>query len=116
MDITENFRQNLRNELDYQGLTVKELAAKTGIAKATLDCYLGARANLPLADSAVKIAQALGSTVEYLVTGQNFEKNIALRTFSLDIRLLIDIYEQLDKVNRDMLLEIAKVFRKKAVL
>jgi transcriptional regulator with XRE-family HTH domain len=122
MAVTENFRQNLRSELDYQGLTVKELSAKTGIVKATLDCYLGARANMPLADAAVKIARALGSTVEYLITGQdsgknktskNLSPNERLKVFSPDLRLIINIYEQLDKADREKLLEIAKVFKKK---
>jgi transcriptional regulator with XRE-family HTH domain len=63
------FRENLRDELDYQNLTVKELSARTAIPKSTLDCYLGARANLPTLDAAVKIATALGVTVEYLATG-----------------------------------------------
>ena len=35
-----NFSENLRKELDYQGLLVKELSAKTDIPVATLDCYL----------------------------------------------------------------------------
>ena len=43
-----NFKSNLRTELDYQGLTVKELSAKTGIPKGNLDCYLGVRASMPL--------------------------------------------------------------------
>jgi transcriptional regulator with XRE-family HTH domain len=63
------FKKNLRNELDYQDLTVKELGARAAIPKATLDCYLGMRASMPPADVAVRIASALGVTVEYLVTG-----------------------------------------------
>ena len=63
------FRENLRLELDYLGLTVKELSVKTGIAKGTLDCYLGARASMPPADIAVKIAAVLKVSVEYLITG-----------------------------------------------
>ena len=39
-----SFRENLRSELDFQGLTVKELSAKTGIIKEALDNYLGVRA------------------------------------------------------------------------
>ena len=35
-----SFRENLRNELDFQGLTVKELSAKTGIVKGTLDIVI----------------------------------------------------------------------------
>ncbi|GHV19844.1 transcriptional regulator [Spirochaetia bacterium] len=65
-----NFKANLRNELDYQNLTVKELSTRTSISKNTLDCYLGIRETMPPADVAVKIADALGVTVEYLVTGR----------------------------------------------
>jgi transcriptional regulator with XRE-family HTH domain len=64
-----DFKKNLRTELDYQDLTVKELGARTAIPKATLDCYLGMRTSMPPADVAVRIATALGVTVEYLVTG-----------------------------------------------
>ncbi len=67
----KSFRENLRNELDFQGLTVKELSAKTNIIKGTLDNYLGARASIPPADIAVKIAEALNVSVEYLVTGKD---------------------------------------------
>ncbi|MCQ2596160.1 MAG: helix-turn-helix domain-containing protein [Treponemataceae bacterium] len=72
----KDFRHNLRDELDFQCLTVKELSAKTGIAKSTLDCYLGARATMPPADIAVRIARALNVSVEFLVTGneRNAEK------------------------------------------
>ena len=66
-----SFRENLRSELDFQGLTVKELSARTGIIKGTLDNYLGARASIPPADIAVKIADALNVSVEYLVTGRD---------------------------------------------
>ena len=67
----KSFRENLRNELDFQGLTVKELSAKTNIIKGTLDNYLGVRASIPPADIAVKIAEALNVSVEYLVTGKD---------------------------------------------
>lgn len=66
-----SFRENLRNELDFQGLTVKELSAKTGIVKGTLDNYLGIRASIPPADIAVKIAKVLNVTVEYLICGED---------------------------------------------
>jgi transcriptional regulator with XRE-family HTH domain len=68
--MASNFRENLRNELDFQGLIVKELSAKTGIPVATLDCYLKTQSTEPSAENAVKIAQALEVSVEYLVTGK----------------------------------------------
>ena len=66
-----NFRENLRKELDYQGIIVKELSAKTGIPVATLDCYLGTRATVPSVEAAVKIAKALQVSVEYLFNGES---------------------------------------------
>jgi len=74
--MSNKFRENLRNELNYQGVTVKELSAKTGIPIATLDCYLGAKATVPSADAAVKIAQSLKVSVEYLFIGE--DKNLAI--------------------------------------
>jgi transcriptional regulator with XRE-family HTH domain len=65
-----NFKENLRKELDFQGLIVKELSAKTGIPVATLDCYLKTHSAEPSAENAVKIARALEVSVEYLVTGK----------------------------------------------
>lgn len=60
----KSFKENLREELDFQGLTVKELSFKTGIIKGSLDNYLSSRSSIPPADIAVKIAQALNVTVE----------------------------------------------------
>ena len=77
----KSFRENLRNELDFQGLTVKELSAKTNIIKGTLDNYLGVRASIPPADIAVKIAEALNVSVEYLVTGKDKKKKKNSTTF-----------------------------------
>jgi len=68
--MSDNFRENLRSELDYQGLTVKELSKKTGVPKTSLECYLRTKSNMPAADVAVKIARVLDVSVEYLVTGE----------------------------------------------
>ena len=77
------FRDNLKNELNFSGMLVKELAAVSGIQKRALDSYLlQENASMPPADTAVKIAQALGVTVEYLVTGEE-------TTLPNDIRLII---------------------------
>jgi len=92
----DDFKTNLRAELDYHGLTVKELSTKTGIAKGTLDCYLGARASMPPADIAVKIADALGVTVEYLVTVQENKKQEKLLDHNIRsiIQILVDLCEK----------------------
>ena len=65
-----NFRENLRSELNFQGVAIKELSARTGIPIATLDCYLGTRATVPSVEAAFKIAQALRVSIESLIIGE----------------------------------------------
>ena len=91
----KSFKDNLRDELNYQDMTVKELSLKTGIPKPTLSCYLSARKTMPPADIAVRIAQALNVSVEYLVTGndsrqflENAETSNSLRLAMRDLKLL----------------------------
>jgi len=103
------FRTNLRDELDYLDLTVKELSAKTGIAKGTLNCYLGARASMPPADIAVKIANALGVTVEYLVTGKETQKKDKL--LEHNIRSIIQTLTELNEKNIETLLGLSKILK-----
>ena len=69
-----SFKENLKSELEYQGLQVKELAAKCGISRNTLANYLTGHNSLPTADKAVKIAAALDVSVEFLVEGFSDEK------------------------------------------
>ena len=51
-------------------MRVKELAERTGISKRAIDHYLAEKFTEPTAETAVKIAQVLGVSVEYLVTGK----------------------------------------------
>lgn len=69
------FRENLKAELEYQGILVKELAEKSGISKKTIDHYLISNPREPLVSNAVAIAKALNVSVEYLVTGNLKKKN-----------------------------------------
>ncbi|MCL1931014.1 MAG: helix-turn-helix domain-containing protein [Treponema sp.] len=104
-----DFKTNLRAELDYRGLTVKELSAKTGIPKGTLDCYLGARASMPPADIAAKIANALEVTVEYLVTGQEIKKQDKL--LDHNIRSINQILLELNEKDIKTILGLAKILK-----
>lgn len=93
------FRKNLRSELDYQLLTVKELSAKTGIPKPTLDCYLGTRASMPPVDIAVKLAKVLDVSVEYLVTGQESRQGQAFAPYR-------ELIAELSKLSEESRLEL----------
>ena len=67
--IMESFSERLRKELDYAAITQKELAERAGIKKRALDMYVGSQKSMPAADIALKIAHALGVSVEYLISG-----------------------------------------------
>ena len=62
------FWNNVKNLLDISNLTQKELSALTDINLGTLKNQI-CRNVIPDAIEAVKIAKALNTTVEYLVTG-----------------------------------------------
>jgi len=98
------FNENLKGELEYRSMPVKELAQKTGIPKQTLDKYLLSNGSMPPADKAVIIAQKLGVTVEYLVTGG--KKPSAKTPNSLltpESRSIIDNVEPLPKEKRKII-------------
>jgi transcriptional regulator with XRE-family HTH domain len=111
MELT--FRKTLREELDYQGMTVKELAAKSMVAKGALDSYLGKQASMPPADSAVRIAAALGVTVEYLVNGHDNSRTQTSPFISNPTkRLVLNIFDELLPEDQKLALNIVKLLKK----
>jgi transcriptional regulator with XRE-family HTH domain len=84
-----DFSRRLRSEIEYIGLNQKEFAAKAGIKKRALDAYLRAQQSMPPADTAVKIAAALGLSVEYLVTGKEYRKSVDISSY-LQFRDILD--------------------------
>jgi transcriptional regulator with XRE-family HTH domain len=98
------FRENLREAIDFSGLEQKELAHKANISLRNVENYLRENSSIPAADKAVQIAQVLGVTVEYLVTG----KNMPAETASLidpDIRKLIRYIKKLSKKNQRIVIQ-----------
>lgn len=67
------FKRNLRDQLDYLGMTIQELSDKTGISKRTIENYLSKRGSIPPADYAYLISKALGVSMEWLVAGNDSE-------------------------------------------
>jgi transcriptional regulator with XRE-family HTH domain len=66
------FSDNLREKWELSDLGQKELAYIADIKIRSLESYIrGTNASIPSADKAVRLAQALGTTVEYLVTGKD---------------------------------------------
>ncbi len=67
------FKENLREEMEFQDIKPKELSKKTGISVNTLRNYINNHDALPNIDSAVKIAKALNISVEELVEGRKLK-------------------------------------------
>jgi len=111
MLVLMGFRENLKSELSYKGILVKELAALSGISKHTLDNYLNVREYMPSADAAVKIARALGVSVEYLVTGE--ENRLDKSSMGPEIRSLVHNFKQLNEDDRKMVTGIMQLFKNK---
>jgi transcriptional regulator with XRE-family HTH domain len=109
MLIFMGFKENLKSELLYQDMLVKELATKTGISRHTLDNYLNVRENMPTADIAVKIAKTLGVTVEYLVTGE--ESHAEKLMPGSDIRALIQNFKLLTEKDQKMIIAITQLVK-----
>ena len=109
MIVFVGFRENLKSELLYQDMMVKELAQITGISRHTLDNYLNVRENMPTADVAVKIAKALGVSVEYLVTGEESQQEKS--ALGTEARVLIQNFKLLGEDDRKMIIAIIQLFK-----
>jgi len=100
------FRENLKAELAYKDILVKELAALSGISRRTIDNYLREDGSMPLADVAVRIAEALGVTVEYLITGREQQEQ---RSPPLpNPRVILKSLEALNTRDRKIVLSVIK--------
>lgn len=73
--MSSEFKANLREQLSYLGITVQELAYKSKISKRTIENYLSKRGSIPPADYACRMANVLGVSVEWLVTGNEQKKS-----------------------------------------
>ena len=68
------FWTNVKEELDYNMITQKDLARLVGISYNTLQSWI-TKDRLPDAEQALKIAKELKTSVEYLLTGKNESQN-----------------------------------------
>jgi len=89
-------------------MMVKELAAVTVIKRHTIDNYLNTHNSIPNAEVAGKIAQALGVSVEYLITGQERFSEKNQESFPKELRVLIDTWGRLSRKNRLLAITLLK--------
>jgi transcriptional regulator with XRE-family HTH domain len=105
-----SFKENLREAIDFNGIEQKELARKADISLRNIENYLRENASIPSAENAVRIAQVLGVSVEYLVTGKEIkQKSIH---YSGEIKMALEIITQMEEKNRKMAITIIKSMKK----
>ena len=84
------FWDNVKKEVEYQGISYKEIADKTGLLLQSI--YNGmSRQTSPSVEVAYKIATVLNVSVEYLVTGK--DKTIP-KDIQEDVNLLNTLTEE----------------------
>ena len=93
------FAENVKFEMEFQDIQIKELSIKTGISKNTLDKYLFGKKVQPGVENAIKIAKTLGVSVEYLVLGNTEEGTNEIKT-TPENKEIIDKYCKLNKFNK----------------
>jgi transcriptional regulator with XRE-family HTH domain len=105
------FRENLKQEMAYLDMPVKQLAALSGVKPQTIASYLGARAKIPSANAAVQIAQVLGVSVEYLVTGKEPAARQRPILFSPDTRHVLKTMADLDAADQKIVAQVAALLK-----
>jgi len=85
-----DFYERVKSLAKTGNKTIEFVAGEAGLSLASYNAYRR-HENLPRADEALKIARALGTTVEYLVTGDIPEQSISDKTLA-DIQAILDVY------------------------
>jgi len=78
------FWERLESELQYNDCSMAELGRRIQLSPTVINSWK-TRGSIPRADIAVKTAEALNTTVEYLLTGNSIKTNTSKKTFLIPI-------------------------------
>ena len=85
-----DFYARVKSLVKTNKTTIEYVVGEAGLSLASYNAYRR-HENLPRADEALKIAQALGTTVEYLVTGTNTKPSDSDKAI-VEIQSILDEY------------------------
>lgn len=95
------FWQNVEAELEYQGISRKELAYKANISYAGIGLGLE-RDSMPGADTALRISKVLNVSIEYLLLGSETKFTTKENpVFSAKYKKVIDDLEKIPEEIRE---------------
>lgn len=86
-----NFSENLNRLLKEKNLSLKWVSERTGIARTTLSEWSAGR-KPTLCLELLKLAEVLGVTLEYLITGKNPEEDVAKRLLGEVAESFVEIH------------------------
>ena len=99
-----SFKESLRDLLDCNDITIKELSSVSEVPKRSIENYLNARDSIPPVDYACMIEKALGTSVEYLVNGTG---PVTVQSLEFMEKDFLKIYTKLSSRDRRLLVNIA---------
>jgi transcriptional regulator with XRE-family HTH domain len=105
------FRENLKFEMAYADITVKELAYHAKVKQKTLESYLDSRAIVPSVETACRIASALNVSVEYLVTGKEYKGSPHVVKLPDEILQVMRIMQDFDAGDRRLALALINAIK-----
>ncbi len=109
-----NFSTRLKEEIEYNGMQYKELAAKADVKLRALFTYVAEKPSMPPADVAVRIAKALNVSVEYLVEGKTEDEDIHHKqTVNLPRKQanLINSFDRLSNIEQKAIMQLIETLR-----
>lgn len=111
-----SFNENLKEAMFCKNLTTQELAALAGINSGTISNYLKTKGSMPPADKALKIAQALDVSVDFLVNGFETKTVSSIQQkspFPIEVYKIAQDMTDLEKEELSAIHGIVKVLKKK---
>lgn len=97
----KTFKENLKELLEYNDMTIKELAYQTGISHRSIENYLNSRESIPPADYACKIAKTLNTTVEDLLSENGI--NLDRSRYPRELLSIIKIFPNLNTADQKLI-------------
>lgn len=98
----ETFTNRLFNIMEIRGITQKQLKDLTGINQSTIALWKS-RGTIPKADDAIRVAEVLNVSVEYLVFGKSKIEDLSDRIYKLkedQIEVIMSIVKTFENQNK----------------
>lgn len=95
-----------------RGLSQRMLAIAVNMRQPSISALEKGDSTWMRGDTLLRLADVLGVSADWLQNGEGDAKQRAVKPIDITLQLLIENYEQLDRAERDILLDLAKGLRR----